>query len=69
MGKTNSKQANNAGTVVNEIEIHQAEIVNTELFVLLYVIVFLCVVKVLLELQKKWRRSLKKRYSGSVAVL
>lgn len=41
MGKTQSKAAENSGTVVNSVavEVHQAELVDIELFAVLYILV------------------------------
>lgn len=52
MGKTQSKAADNTGTVVNTVEIsevHQAEVVNTELFVVLYILVIVAVIQLAMK--------------------
>lgn len=65
MGKTQSKQVDNTGTVVNTVEIsevHQAELIDTELFVLLYILVILGLINLLIRLYKVWQRNMKRKY-------
>lgn len=65
MGKTASKPSDNSGTVVNTVEvneIHQAEVVNSDLFIILYIIVIMSATKLTIQLYKMWQRNLKRRY-------
>lgn len=65
MGKTQSRQAENLGAVVNTVEInevHQAEVVNTELFVALYILVALSIIKLVIQMYKLWKNNLKRKY-------
>lgn len=65
MGKTQSRQAENLGAVVNTVEInevHQAEVVNTELFVALYILVALSIIKLTIQMYKLWKNNLKRKY-------
>lgn len=65
MGKTQSRQAENTGAVVNTVEInevHQAEVVNTELFVALYILVALSIIKLTIQMYKLWKNNLKRKY-------
>lgn len=64
MGKTQSKAVDNTGTVQNniELEIHQAEIVNTELFIILYIMLVIQVANLACKIYKAWHHNLKRRY-------
>lgn len=62
MGKTVSKPSANSGTVVNTVEIHQAEVVNSDLFIILYIIVIISAIKLTFQIYKMWQRNLKRRY-------
>lgn len=65
MGKTQSREQSNAGTVVNTVEvneIHKAEVVNSELFIILYMMLTLCVINLTIKVYKLWQKNLKRRY-------
>lgn len=61
-----------AAAVINEIEIHQAEIVNADLITILYIIALAHILQLIMFLFKIWRRNLKKKYlnrANSVEIL
>lgn len=64
MGKSQSKATDNSGTVVNNVEVklQQAEIVDSELFALLYILVTIQIMSFIYKLYKTWHRSVKRRY-------
>lgn len=64
MGKQSSKpiKNENSGGIVNEIQIHQAEIVNSEIPVILYCLLLIQILQLLITFYKMWKRNLKKRY-------
>lgn len=64
MGTTPSKQASQqtTGTVINEVEIHQAEIVNSDIRIVLYLIVIILVIQMVMTIYKMWCKNLKRKY-------
>lgn len=64
MGTTNSKS--DTDTVHNEIIVHQTELTNSDLIMLMYVICIFVVIKFVLSAYKTWHRTLKKRYMAKV---
>lgn len=64
MGKTQSKttKSDNAGTIVNSIDIQQAEIVNADLIWILYILATIQSIRLVIVLYKMWQRNMKKRY-------
>lgn len=65
MGKGQSKVSDNSGTVINKVEvstIHQAEVVNTELFVILYILVAICAANMVMKIYKAWKLNIRKKY-------
>lgn len=59
MGFSHSKAVDNTAKVLNDIE---AKLVNTALFVLLYVMVAVLIIYLLSKLYKVWHRNVKHRY-------
>lgn len=69
MGKSQSRHSENAGTVVNTVEVndvHRTEVVNSELFVILYMLVCLAVINLAIKVYKMWQNNLKKKYTQRV---
>lgn len=64
MGKTQSKapKIDNTGTVINTIDVHQAEIVNADVIWILYLLAIIQTVQLVIVLIKVWQRNLKKKY-------
>lgn len=64
MGGKTSKPVvkDNAGSIINEIEIHQAEITNSDLIFILYVVAIVHVIQLVLAIYKMWSKNMKKRY-------
>lgn len=64
MGKSQSKPTDNSGTVVNNVavKVQQAEIVDSELFTLLYILVAIQIMSCIYKLYKTWHRHVKRRY-------
>jgi len=61
--KPSVKTAENTGAIVNEIEVHQAEVVNTDLTILLYLIFISQVLNLLIKIYKAWQKNLKRKYA------
>ena len=64
MGGKSSKPVikDNAGSIINEIDIHQAEITNTDLIFILYVVAIVHVIQLVMAIYKMWSKNMKKRY-------
>lgn len=64
MGGKSSKPEvkTNAGAIINELQIHQAEVINTDLIVILYIIAIVHLIQLVMAIYKMWTRNLKKRY-------
>lgn len=52
----------NTGSIVNEVQIHQAEIVNPDLKYILYMLVTIQIIQLFIVFYKVWARNLKKKY-------
>jgi len=62
-GKTSKPLVkDSAAAVINQIEIHQAEIVNADLITILYIIAAVHILQLCITLYKIWSKNLKKRY-------
>lgn len=68
MGQTPSSEHQQAsqqttGTVINEVEIHQAEVVNKDLKIVLYLLlVTIQLIQLIMVIYKIWCKNLKKKY-------
>jgi len=56
----------NAGTVVNEVQIQPATLENTDLILCVYVITFAVIAQIIYKIYKIYHKNLKKRYTESV---
>lgn len=62
-GKTSKPEVkDNAGSIINEVEIHQAQIVNSDLIFILYVIAIVHIIQLVMTFYKIWSKNMKKRY-------
>lgn len=69
--KQNANQQT-TGTVINEVQIHQAEIVNEDLKAVLYILAATHIIQLIIVFYKIWAKNLKKKYlerSKSVELL
>jgi hypothetical protein len=65
MGKQQSKAVEQTGTVVNNVElndIHQAEVVNSDLILLMYVLAIIQILSFIAKVYKMWKKHLKGKY-------
>jgi len=67
MGNSQPKATvQNAGTVINEVEVQPATLENTDIILCLYIITFAVVIQFIYKVYKIYHKNLKKRYTESV---